>query len=139
MEKATIKLISEEEASPEVKAIYDDAKRHFNLDFVPNIIKAMAYRPQDLKMQWEALKEGEAQIGKEQMYILSLVVDIVNDCTYCINFDTAVLKNQLGYTDERIEALVNMVATLGMYNTYVKGLDLEPDVTPVTMARRMAA
>ena len=39
---ATIKLISEDEASPEVKAVYEDAKRHFNIDVVPSAIKAMA-------------------------------------------------------------------------------------------------
>lgn len=39
---ATIHLIEENEASADVEAVYEEVKKHFNLDFVPNIFKAMA-------------------------------------------------------------------------------------------------
>ena len=135
---ATIKLVTEQEAAPEVKEIYEDVKRHFNLDFVPNAIKAMARNPQMLKEQWEGLKQAETAWGKETFYLLSLAVDVVDGCDYCINFDTAMLKT-LGWDDARIEQLVAFVSLAGMWNTYVTGLQLETDVTPEVIAGRMAA
>lgn len=135
---ATIHLIEEQEASPDVKAIYDEVKQHFNLDFVPNVIKAMANNPEDLKQQWEGIKQTEAYWGKEIAYLIGLAVDVTNGCSYCINFDTAMLK-QLGYDDAKIENLVKFIGANSYYNKYVDGLQLEPDVTPATFERKMAA
>jgi AhpD family alkylhydroperoxidase len=134
MKMATIRLVEENEASPEVKAIYEESKRHFNIDFVPNVFKAMAHNPELLKMQWEGLMQGEKMWGKETFYLVSLAVDVTNSCDYCINADTAMLK-QIGYDDAKIESLINMIALNSYYNHYVDGLQLEPDVTP-TMAER---
>ena len=135
---ATIKLIEEHEASPEVREVYEDVKRHFDLDFVPNVIKAMAHNPQALKEQWEGLKVAEDRWGKETFYLLSLAVDVADGCDYCISFDTAMLK-RLGWDDAKIEELVGFVSLAGMYNTYVTGLQLETDVTPDVIERLKAA
>lgn len=134
----TIRLISEEEASPEVHEVYEDVKDHFNLDFVPNIIKAMANNPATLRQQWETMKQAESAWGAETFYLLSLVSDVVNGCDYCAHFDAAMLK-QAGWDDAKIEGLTNFIANAVMWNTYVKGLGLEPDVTPEKIERRMAA
>lgn len=136
---ATIKLIEENEASPEIQEIYNDAKQYFDLDFVPNVLKATAHQgPEVLRQTIEGLKETEKVLGKETAYVIGLAVDIVNSCDYCINFDTAMLK-KLGYDDKKIEALVNYAALNSYYNQYVKGLQLEPDVTPQTVQQRRAA
>lgn len=134
----TIKLISEQEASPEINEIYNDIKQHFNLDFVPNVFKAMARNPESLIQGWQYLKQVEGSWGKEMTYILALAVDITNGCDYCINFDTAVLK-QMGWDDNKIEQLVGFISLNSQYNKYVEGLQLEPDVTPEVMERHMAA
>lgn len=135
----TIHLVTDEEAAPEVREVFEDVKRYYNLDFVPNVFRAMAHRPEELVQQWQGLKQAETEVGKELIYVLSLAVDVTRNCSYCINFDTAVLKHQLGYSDARIEGLINMIALMGMYNTYVQGLNLDIDVTPEVMGRRMAA
>lgn len=135
---ATIHLIEENEASPDVKAIYDDIKKHFNLDFVPNSFKALAHNPEALKQAWEEFKETERVWGKEIAYLIGLTVDVINGCSYCINFDTAMLK-QLGYDDKKIESLIKMISTNNLYTAYVDGLQLEPDVTPDVIEKRKAA
>lgn len=135
---ATIHLIEEQESSAEVKAIYDEIKRHFNLDFVPSVFKALAQHPDDLKQQWEGFKQTEQYWGKETLYLVSLAVDVINRCSYCINFDTAMLK-QLGYSDEKIENLMKLIGSESFFNAYVDGLQIEPDVTPATFERKMAA
>lgn len=139
---ATIRLIEEHEASPEVKTIYDEVKKYFDLDFVPNVFKALANNPDNLKQQWEGFKQSEDQwvkeIGKETLYLLYLAVDVANRCDYCINFDTALLK-QLGWDDKKIERLMNLIGTETYFNTYVDGLRLEPDVTPEVLEKKKAA
>jgi AhpD family alkylhydroperoxidase len=134
----TIRLISEEEASPEVNAIYQDVKRHYDLDFVPNAMKALAHDPLALKQAWDGLVQLEEYWGREMATVISLAVDVTNGCSYCINFDTAILK-QLGYSDDKIQNLISFVAQESFFNKYVEGLQLEPDVTPALMERKRAA
>ncbi|MBE0448364.1 MAG: carboxymuconolactone decarboxylase family protein [Actinobacteria bacterium] len=135
---ATIHLIEENEASPEVREVYDDIKRHFNLDFVPNVFKAVAHDPEYLKATWESYKQDEEYWGKEITYLVSLAVDVTNQCSYCINFDTAVLK-QLGYDDAKIERLMRLIGSESFFNKYAEGLQVEPDVTPEVIEKRKAA
>ena len=78
----TIRLVEESEASPEVKSIYADVKQHFGLDFVPSVFKAIANNPESLKAQWEGLKQDEDYWGKETAYLISLAVDVTNQCDY---------------------------------------------------------
>ena len=79
---ATIHLIEENEASPEVKSIYEEVKQHFNLDFVPNAFKALAHDPESLKATLEEVKQDEKYWGKETYYLINLAVDVTNQCSY---------------------------------------------------------
>jgi AhpD family alkylhydroperoxidase len=134
----TIRLVSEEEASPEVNAIYQDVKKHYNLEFVPNAMKALAHDPVALKQAWEGLVQLEEYWGLEMATVIALAVDVTNGCQYCINFETALLK-EMGYSDEKIHNLVSFIAQESFFNRYVEGLGLEPDVTPAMMERKKAA
>ena len=42
---ASIRMISEDEAVGRVKAVYEDIKREFGIDFVPNLYRVMAANP----------------------------------------------------------------------------------------------
>jgi hypothetical protein len=46
---ASIKLISEDEATGKVKDIYDEIKSQLGTDFVPNLYKTMASMPNYLE------------------------------------------------------------------------------------------
>lgn len=134
-----IHLIEESDASPETRQVYDEIKAHFDLPFVPNVFKAMAHQGAEvLKAQWQGFLEAEAYWGKEKLYLLSLAIDVVNNCSYCINFDTAMLK-QMGYDDDKIESLISFIGMSDFFNKYVEGLQLDTDVTPEMMEGRMAA
>ena len=52
----TVKLIEEDEASPQVAAIYADIKTTFGLPFVPSLFKAMAHYPAYLEATWNRYK-----------------------------------------------------------------------------------
>lgn len=49
------------------------------------------------------------------------------------------MLKQLGYDDAKIEKLIEFVSAGSFYNKYVDGLQLEPDVTPDVIGRKMAA
>ncbi|MBE0477151.1 MAG: hypothetical protein IBX62_08655 [Coriobacteriia bacterium] len=79
---ATIHLIEENEASAEVRQVYEDIKTHYGFGFVPNIFKALAHQPEILKLQWEGYKQAERTWGKEMVTLMSLAVDVTNGCRY---------------------------------------------------------
>ena len=82
---ATVKLIEYEDASPEVKAVYDDLRAVRKTDFINNFWKALANHPDNLKRVWEQLKvvmltPGDLDpLTKEMIYI---AVSIANNCEY---------------------------------------------------------
>ncbi len=88
---ATVSLIQYENASDEVKAVFDDIKRTRNIKDVNNFWKALANQPASLKRTWESVKEvmqpgALDAVTKEMIYI---AVSAANNCDYCIHSHTA--------------------------------------------------
>ena len=84
---ATVKLWTdaEAEASPKVKAVFDDIRATRKSDFVNNFWRALAHDPKTLRRTWESLKEVMAPgaldpLTKEMIY---LAVSVTNGCGYC--------------------------------------------------------
>ena len=80
----TIRLITEQEATGKVKAIFEDIKNTKGIDFVPNIWRALATCPDHLEVTWQRLKTI-MRPGKLDMLtneIIALAVSITNGCPY---------------------------------------------------------
>ena len=74
------------DASPEVRAIYDDIMATRNSDWVNNFWKVLAHDPATLRRIWGNIKEVMAPgaldpLTKELIY---LAVSVTNGCRYCI-------------------------------------------------------
>ena len=54
---ATFKLIEYEDASPEVRAVYDDIMTTRKTDWINNFWKALAHDPVTLRRTWQSIKE----------------------------------------------------------------------------------
>jgi alkylhydroperoxidase family enzyme len=54
---ATVKLLSDEELSPEARAVFDDIRKTRQSDFVNNFWRALAHDPKTLRRTWESIKE----------------------------------------------------------------------------------
>ena len=83
---AAIRLIEYEDASPEVRAVYDDIMTTRKVDAVNNFWKAIANDPATLRRTWESLKQimqpgALDPLTKELLYI---AVSVSNGCGYCI-------------------------------------------------------
>ncbi len=82
---ASIKMISEEEASGKVKEIYEDIKMELGIDFVPNLYKVMASKPDYLEANWNKVKAVMVQPGKLDRLtkeIIAVAVSAVMGCEY---------------------------------------------------------
>ncbi len=134
LELATIHLITEQEATPEVKRIYDEIKQYYGIDFVPRIFQAFAHDPHALHHHWEQTKSAESALGKEKFHLMGLAVATLAGCDYCINFHITMLKQE-GYDDSKIENCLALISSFEGSSAYTIGLQLEPDVTPDKAAK----
>jgi AhpD family alkylhydroperoxidase len=121
-------LIDESEASPEVKAIYDDIKATRKTDWVNNFWKAMARHPATLKRMWENIKQVMAPgaidpLTKEMIYI---AVSITNNCRYCIASHSAAARAK-GMTDAQYAELLAVIGLANETNRLVHGYDVPVD------------
>ena len=55
-------MIEEADASPEVRAVYDDIKATRQVDRVNNFWKALAVHPPTLVRTWESVKQVMARV-----------------------------------------------------------------------------
>jgi AhpD family alkylhydroperoxidase len=125
---ATVALISDEDASAEVLAVFDDIRATRGSDFINNFWRALAHDPATLKATWERLKvvmgPGEIDpVTKEMIYI---AVSVANGCTYCIHSHTAVAKAK-GMTPEQHGELVSVIGMAMQTNGLVTALQVEVD------------
>ena len=84
-------LIEYADASPEVRAVYDDIMKTRGTDWINNFWKALAHHPPTLERTWESIKAVMAPGAldmrtKEMIY---LAVSAANGCEYCIASHTA--------------------------------------------------
>ena len=125
---ATVKLIEYAEASPEVRAVYDDIMATRKVDRVNNFWKALASHPPALRRTWETLKSVMAPgaldpLTKEMIY---LAVSATNGCRYCIASHTASAVRK-GMTPEMFKELQAVVGMAAETNKLVTGYRVEID------------
>jgi alkylhydroperoxidase family enzyme len=82
---ASVKLISEEEVTGKVKALYEEIKEGLGTDFVPNLYKAMAANPAYLEANWrkdQAVMSQSERLDPLTKEIIAVAVSAVNACDY---------------------------------------------------------
>jgi AhpD family alkylhydroperoxidase len=82
------------DASPAVRAVFDDIKRARKVDDVNNFWKYLARDPVTLKRTWESVKEVMTPgaldaLTKEMIYV---AVSVTNGCGYCIASHSAAAR-----------------------------------------------
>ena len=123
-----MKLIEYEDASAEVRAVYDDIMATRKTDSVNNFWKALAIHPPTLQRTWESVKQVMAPgaldpLTKEMLY---LAVSATNGCAYCIASHTASARKQ-GMTDVMLGELMAVVGMANESNRLATGYQVEID------------
>jgi len=124
----TVGLIEYEDASNEVRAVYDDIRAIRKTDFINNFWKALAHDPAQLKRTWEVAKEVMAPgaidaLTKEFIYI---AVSVANSCEYCTHSHTAAARAK-GMTDAQHAELVAVIGMAHQTNGLVTTLQVAVD------------
>jgi AhpD family alkylhydroperoxidase len=125
---ATLGLIEYEDASPEVRAIYDDIMTTRKIDRVNNFWKAIAHDPATLKRTWDSIKQVMAPgaldaLTKELIYV---AVSATNNCGYCIATHTASAQNK-GMTNAMFNELMAVIGMANETNSMATGYQVEID------------
>ncbi len=82
---ASIRMVSEEGATGSVKAIYEEIKEAFGIDFVPNMYRVMAVNPGYLEANWNKVKAvmlSSGRLDRLTKEIIAVAVSAVAGCRY---------------------------------------------------------
>src|ERR671927_1502083 len=112
---ATLGLVEYQDASAEVRAVYDDIMQTRKTDWINNFWKAIAHDPVTLKRTWEDIKQIMAPgaldpLTKELIYV---AVSVTNGCAYCIASHTAAAQK----AGMSAAMFAELMAVIGMANT----------------------
>src|ERR1022692_1667746 len=121
-------LIEYKDASPEVRAVYDDIMTTRRTDWINNFWKALAHDPATLKRTWESIKQIMSPgaldlLVKEMIYV---AVSATNQCPYCIASHTASAR-KAGMTDAMFAELMAVVGMANETNRLASGYRVEID------------
>ncbi len=125
---ATCGLIEYENASPEVRAVFDDIMAVRQTDWINNFWKALAHDPATLRRTWESIKQIMAPgalhpLVKEMIYV---AVSATNQCGYCIASHTAAAE-KAGMTAPMFAELMAVVGMANETNRLASGYQVEID------------
>jgi AhpD family alkylhydroperoxidase len=125
---ATLGLIEYADATPEVRAVYDDIMATRQTDYINNFWKALARDPATLRRTWESIKQIMSPgaldpLTKEMIYV---AVSVTNQCGYCIASHTASAR-KAGMTEEMFGELMAVVGMANETNRLASGWQVEID------------
>ena len=121
-------MIEYADASPEVRAVYDDIMQTRQTDWINNFWKVLAADPANLKRTWESIKQIMAPgaldpLTKEMIYV---AVSVTNQCNYCIASHTAGAQKK-GMTDAMFHELMAVVGMANETNRLASGYQVPVD------------
>ena len=125
---ATVALLSDEEASAEALAVFNEIRAARGTDYVNNFWRALAHDPALLRATWDRLKQVMAPgaldpLIKEMIYV---AVSTANGCGYCVHSHTAAARAK-GMTPQMHGELLAVIAMAAQTNALVTGLQTPVD------------
>ena len=116
------------DASPEVRAVYDDIMATRRVDWINNFWKVLAHDPPTLRRVWTQIKQVMAAgaldpLTKELVYI---AVSVTNNCRYCIASHGAGARAK-GLTEAQLAELMAVIGLANETNRLAIGYDVPVD------------
>jgi len=121
-------MVEYAEASPEVRAVYDEIMALRKTDWVNNFWKVLASHPPTLRRMWDNVKQVMAPgsldpLTKEMIYV---AVSVTNNCEYCMHSHTAAARAK-GMTDDMFAELLAVVGLANETNRLANGYQVQVD------------
>ena len=124
-----VRLVNYDEATPEVRAVFDDIMKTRNTDYINNIWRALAVDPPLLKRFWGQMKEvmvKPSRLDPLTKELIWVAVSITNNCEYCIHSHVAGARAK-GMTPEMFDELVAVTALANATNRIANGYRIDVD------------
>ena len=124
----SLRPIEYENASAEVRAIYDDIMATRQTDWINNFWKVLAADPLALKRSWESIKQimGPGALDPLTKEMIYLAVSVTNQCGYCIASHNAGARKK-GMSDAMFHELMAVVGMANETNRLAAGYQVEID------------
>lgn len=123
------KMIEYEDASDEVRAVYDDIRATRKTDTINNFWKVIAQHPPALRRTWQMVKDvmtGPGELDPLTRELIYVAVSVTNGCEYCIASHTAAARAK-GMSDGMFGELMAIVGAANMTNRLANGFQVEVD------------
>ena len=122
------KPIEYSDASPEVRAVYDEIMAVRRTDWINNFWKVLAHDPGALRRTWEASKEimGPGTLDALTKELIYIAVSVINGCRYCIASHSAAARRH-GLSEAQLSELMAVIGMASQTNALATGLDVEVD------------
>ena len=125
---ATLPLLTDDQAAPQARAVFDAIRAARGTDYVNNFWRALAHDPALLAATWDRLGQVMAPgaldpLVKEMVY---LAVSTANGCGYCIQSHTAAARAR-GMTPEQHGELLAVIAMAMQTNALATALQVPVD------------
>lgn len=123
---ALVPYVSEQDATGTVKEVFAEIRQSRNLAEVPNFWRAIAHRPEYLRAEWDKLQAilSTGTLDRKVKEMIAVAVSATNNCDYCIQSHTDMLRS-LGGTDAEIVELLSIVDFFNGSNAVASGLKVE--------------
>ena len=128
-----VNMIEYRDASPAVRAVFDDIMTTRKTDWINNFWKVLAADPPTLARIWDNVKRVMVPgaldpLTKEMLYI---AVSVTNGCEYCIHSHTASARAK-GMTDAQFAELMAIVGLANETNRFAEGyrIPVDPQFVP---------
>jgi AhpD family alkylhydroperoxidase len=116
------------DASPEVRAVYDDIMATRKTDWINNFWKVLAHDPVALRRIWGNIKEvmGPGALDPLTKELIYIAVSITNGCRYCIASHGAAARAK-GMSAAQFDEMLAITGLANETNRLVVGLDVAVD------------
>lgn len=125
---AIVALIEYEDASPEVRAVYDDIRATRKVEWINNFWKILANEPATLRRIWNSVKEvmGPGHLDPLTKELIYVAVSVTNNCEYCILSHTTSASGK-GMTPAMFNEMMAVVALANETNRLSNGYRVDVD------------
>ncbi len=125
---ATVKILQDDDLSPEARAVFDDIRAVRQSEFVNNFWRALAHDPKTLKRTWSSLQEVMAPgaLDPKVKELIYIAVSVAHGCSYCIHSHTAAARAK-GMSDAEYAELLAVVGMAAETNRLVTALGVPVD------------
>jgi alkylhydroperoxidase AhpD family core domain len=125
---AVVPLLSDEEASAEALAVFNDIREARGTDYVNNFWRALAHDPVQLKSVWRGIQSvmGPGALDPLVKELIYVAVSTANGCGYCVHSHTASARAK-GITPDMHAELLAIIAMASQTNALATALGVPID------------